>query len=307
MINIKWLLKNICYNDNEVNDMEKCAWIGTGVMGKSMVSHLLKAGYQVTVYNRTLSKAESLKEIGAKVSSTVEEAVMDADMIFTMVGYPKDVEEVYEKIFANCKEGSICIDMTTSSPDLAKKLYEKGKKKNIHLLDAPVSGGDSGAKAGTLSIMVGGEKEIMERCLPLFSLMGNNICYMGSAGCGQHTKMANQIAVAGAISALSEALIYSKAVGLDESKVLEAISKGAAGSWQMDNTSKRILNHDFNPGFYIKHFIKDMRIAQEMAHDKDLNLEMFNTVCHMYEALSEKGYEDLGTQALVKYYNHDFD
>ncbi len=287
--------------------MKKCAWIGTGVMGKSMAAHLLNAGYPLTVYNRTKSKAESLKEFGAHVADTIEEAAKDADIIFTMVGYPQDVKEVYEKIFSSAKENCICVDMTTSSPALAIELYEQGKEKRLHLLDAPVSGGDSGAKAGTLSIMVGGDQEIMEQTLPLLKLMGTNIRYMGKAGSGQHTKMANQIAVAGAVSAMSEALVYSRSVGLDVQRVLEAISKGAAGSWQMDNTSKRVLNHDFAPGFYIKHFIKDMHIAQEAAKENQLDLEMLNAVCSMYETLQKQGLGDLGTQALVKYYNNDFD
>lgn len=287
--------------------MKKCAWIGTGVMGKSMVAHLLEAGYTVSVYNRTQAKAEALKKLGAEIASTVEEAIKDAEIIFTMVGYPQDVKEVYEKIFASGKENCICIDMTTSSPILAKELYEKGKEKGIQLLDAPVSGGDSGAKAGTLSIMVGGDQPVLQEVLPLLELMGTNICYMGKAGSGQHTKMANQIAVAGAVSAMSEALVYSNSVGLDIQNVLNAISKGAAGSWQMDNTSKRILAHDFAPGFYIKHFIKDMHIAQKSAQENALDLNMLNAVCSMYEALDEKGLGDLGTQALVKYYSKDFD
>lgn len=287
--------------------MQKIAWIGSGVMGKSMVTHLLNNNYNVSVYTRTIEKAESLKTIGAHVVTSLKEAIVDADIIFTMVGYPKDVEDLYfqnEGIIQLAKENCIAIDMTTSSPKLAQRLYEEGKKKHISIMDAPVSGGDSGAIAATLSIMVGGDKTAFDLAYPLLQLIGKNIQYMGTSGCGQHTKMANQIAVAGAVSAMSEAIYYARKVGLDEQQMLTAISQGAAGSWQINNTAPRVLKKDFNPGFYIKHFVKDMHIVQEEAKNHHATLPMLNTVCTEYEELMEQGLENLGTQALIHYYEN---
>lgn len=280
----------------------KIAWIGTGVMGSAMAQHLKQAGHEVAVYNRSLEKAKPLAALGIEVNDTLAACVKGKDMVFTMVGYPKDVEEVYtskEGIFATAKQGCICVDMTTSSPQLAKELHEKAKIRGIELLDAPVSGGDSGAKAASLSIMVGGKESVYQKAFPILQLMGNP-SYMGEAGCGQHTKACNQIAVAGAVAAMSEAFVYAKANGLDVEKMLAAISGGAAGSWQIDHTAPRIVKEDFAPGFYIKHFIKDMHIVQ--AEMKDQQLEMLNTVCHMYETLADSGEGDLGTQALLHYY-----
>lgn len=280
----------------------KIAWIGTGVMGRAMLLHLQKAGHQLHAYNRSIEKAKPLSKEGVKVFDTIPACIKDCEMIITMVGYPKDVEEVYtsaQGIFANATTGSICIDMTTSSPKLAQRLYEEGKEKGIDVLDAPVSGGDSGAKAATLSIMAGGDPSVFERCIPVFSLMGT-ATYMGKAGCGQHTKACNQIAVAGAVAAMSEALVYAKQNDLDVEKMLSAIKGGAAGSWQISNTAPRVLQGDMEPGFYIKHFIKDMHIVQEEMGDT--HLSMLNTVCSMYEQLAQQGEADLGTQALLHYY-----
>lgn len=279
----------------------KIAWIGTGVMGKPMLLHLHENGYEVNAYNRTYQKTESLKEKGIHVYKTIEECVQDAEVIFTMVGYPKDVEEVYEKIFKYASKGSILVDMTTSSPQLAKQLYEKAKSLGLFMLDAPVSGGDSGAKNATLSIMVGGDKEIYEKIVPLFHCMGSSLHYMGEAGSGQHCKACNQIAVAGAVAAMSEAIVYAKAQNLDVKSVFDAIRGGAAGSWQIDHNAPRVLNNDFEPGFYIKHFVKDMHIIQQEMKGKH-ELEMLHTVCSMYEKLEENGESDNGTQALLHYY-----
>lgn len=282
----------------------KIAWIGTGVMGSYMARHIKQEGHEVSAYNRTKEKAVALEKDGIPACDTIQDCVKDADVVFTIVGYPKDVEEVYCKqdgIFAHCKKGCICVDMTTSSPSLAKKLYELGKKKGIDVLDAPVSGGDSGAKAGTLSIMAGGEKAVFERVKALFDTMGTAL-WMGEAGCGQHTKACNQICVAGAVAAMSEAIHYARVNGLDEEKMLAAISKGAAGSWQINNTAPRVLQKDFAPGFYIKHFIKDMRIVQDVMSEHKEHLDMLDAVCKEYEALAEQGHENEGTQALIKYY-----
>lgn len=286
--------------------MKTIGFIGIGVMGKSMVRNLMKKGFDVSIYTRTKEKAMDIIEEGAKWCNSVKECVKDKDVIITIVGYPKDVEEVYfgkDGILENSKIKSCVIDMTTTSPKLSVKIYEEAKKRNIYALDAPVSGGDSGAKNGTLSIMVGGDKEIFEKCHDVLSSMGTNIIYEGKAGNGQHTKMANQIALAGAIAGVCEAINYSKGVGLDVQTMLDSISQGAAGSWQMSNMAPRILNEDFNPGFYIKHFIKDMNLAMEESNDVSLNLGVLNKVLEMYKTLDENNLGDLGTQALIKYYD----
>lgn len=285
--------------------MKTIAWIGTGVMGASMAIHLRKQGHIVYAYNRTFAKAKVLEEYGIIPSLTIAQAVKDADVIFTMVGFPSDVKEVYYTeygIFSHVKPGAIAIDMTTSSPALAKQLYEDGLKKQIAMLDAPVSGGDIGARNATLSIMVGGDEHIYQEVMPLFEVMGKNINYMGPAGSGQHTKMSNQIAVAGATAAMSEAIVYAKAVGLDPAKMLAAISSGAAGSWQLTNSAPRVLKEDFAPGFFIKHFVKDMKLAKESIEHHQIQLAMLDTVCEMYEELMRCGFENDGTQALIKYY-----
>lgn len=286
--------------------MKKIAWIGTGVMGRSMLINLKNQGHQVWVYNRSKAKVNALASLGFIVADTIAEAIEQADIVFTMVGYPSDVEEVYlskQGIFAHGKQGLLAIDMTTSSPSLAAKLYDAGRAKGIRVMDAPVSGGDSGAKNATLSIMVGGDKEDFDQAHEFFAVLGKNILHMGPAGSGQHTKMANQIAVAGAVSAMTEALVYAQHVGLDQQKMLDAISGGAAGSWQLSNTAPRTLKKDFAPGFFIKHFVKDMRLAKESMAEHGVSLDMLNAVCAMYEAMVEHGHENDGTQALVKYYN----
>ena len=274
----------------------KIGFIGTGVMGKPMVINLIKNNHEVSVYNRTQSKADSLKESGVLITNTIEECVSDKDIIITMVGYPKDVEEVYNIILNNAHENTICIDMTTSSPSLAVNLYNKALNKNIYLLDAPVSGGDIGAINGTLSIMVGGDINIYNKVLPILECLGTTINYMGQAGFGQHTKMANQIAISGCIASLAEVYAYCKDFNLDLDNVYNAISKGAAGSWQMDNNFTKMIIDDNNPGFYIKHFIKDLKIANQESNSK---FTILNDVIKMYEELDS---DDLGTQAISKYY-----
>lgn len=280
----------------------RIGFIGTGVMGASMVKNLLKNGYEVNVYNRTPSKAKALEEFGARFTESIKDCVSDADIAITIVGMPEDVRECYEEILKYLK-GHIAIDMTTSSPSLAKEIYHKAKELGISVLDAPVSGGDTGAKNGTLSIMVGGDLDTFNECMSVFEAMGKTINYIGETGSGQHTKMANQILIAGTIGAVAEALTYARYMNLDERKVFEAIANGAAGSWQLSNNGLKMLNHDDNPGFFIKHFIKDMKLADDEATNKNLNLEVLKTVLEEYKKLQDEGYEDLGTQALYKLYD----
>lgn len=286
--------------------MAKIAWIGTGVMGASMAKNLLKHGHEVYLYNKTLSKAEKVKnEAGGIVCKTIEEAVGNVPYIFTIVGYPGDVEEVYladNGILKTAKQGTLAIDMTTSKPSLAKKLYEQGKKFGIRIMDAPVSGGDMGARNATLSIMVGGDQQDFDEVKPLLDCMGKNVVYLGPAGNGQHTKAANQIAVAGATAAMTEAIVYAINVGLDPQKMLEAIGAGAAGSWQIANMAPRVLRDDLGPGFFIKHFIKDMKIIKDEMSERGISLEMLNTVLGQYEQMAQMGFQDDGTQALIKLY-----
>ncbi len=281
-------------------------WIGTGVMGRSMAGHLSRAGHELKVYNRSKEKGLICAEqIGCLCADSIKEAVEEADYIFTMVGYPQDVEEVMlgdGGIFANAKPGSLIVDMTTSSPSLAVELGRKAEDKGLRMLDAPVSGGDSGARKGTLAIMVGGKREDFEEARPLFDTFGKNIAYMGEYGAGQHTKACNQIAVAGATAAYTEAIVYAKKVGLDPQRMLSAIGTGAAGSWQIDNMAPRALAGDFAPGFFVKHFIKDMTIVKEEMEKRELELEMLEAVLEMYEDFAEKGHADDGTQALVLHY-----
>ena len=286
--------------------LKKIGFIGTGVMGSSIVKHLLNAGHKVTIYTRTKSKADELIALGATWAETPAQASKDQDIIFTMVGYPKDVEEVYcgsDGIFSTAQKGSIVVDMTTSEPTLAKKLYEQAKKVNIHSLDAPVSGGDIGAQNGTLSLMVGGDKEVFEKMKPIFATFGQNIVYQGDAGSGQHTKMCNQIAIASGMIGVCESIAYGLNAGLNLEDVLRSISAGAAGSWSLSNLAPRMLKEDLAPGFYIKHIIKDMKIALDEAERMNLQLPGLSLAKSMYDQLLEEGYGENGTQALIKYYS----
>lgn len=281
-------------------------FIGLGVMGQSMAGHLLKAGYSMVVYNRTKEKANALVEAGAQWSDTVADVAKKSDVIITIVGYPKDVEEVYlgaEGIIPNAKEGAYLIDMTTSSPLLAKRIYDEAKKNKMNALDAPVSGGDLGAKEARLSIMVGGDKEAFDAVKPIFEIMGKNIVLQGPAGSGQHTKQCNQIALASTLMGAVESMIYAKKAGLDPLTVLESIGAGAAGSWQLNNLAPKMTAGDFNPGFYIKHFIKDMVIGLEAADEMGVKLPGLELVKSHNDKLAEMGLEDLGTQAMYKLYD----
>ncbi|QOH66064.1 oxidoreductase [Bacillus amyloliquefaciens] len=278
-------------------------FIGLGVMGNSMASHILEAGYPVLVYTRTKQKAEEILNKGAVWQETVKDLSEKADIIITMVGYPSDVEEIYlgeNGILHHAKEGAFVIDMTTSKPSLAKKIAEKAKEKSIHALDAPVSGGDIGARNGTLAIMAGGEKEAFEACLPLFSVMGENIQYQGPAGSGQHTKMCNQIAIAAGMVGVAEAMAYAEKSGLNPEQVLKSITTGAAGSWSLSNLAPRMLKGDFAPGFYVKHFIKDMGIALEEAELMGEEMPGLTLAKSLYDKLSAQGEENSGTQSIYK-------
>lgn len=285
--------------------MKNISFIGTGVMGASIVRHLLQAGYPVTVHTRTKTKAEPLLGAGAVWASTVAEAVQGADLIFTMVGMPADVEEIYLKengILANGTSGQIVVDMTTSSPALAKEIDQAATAKGMASLDAPVSGGDVGAKNGTLSIMCGGEEAIFEAVKPIFSLFGSQIIRQGEAGAGQHTKMSNQLAIATNMIGVCEALVYAEKAGLDPDRVLQSISPGAAGSWSLSNLGPRMLAGNFEPGFYTKHFLKDLRIALDEARRMNLELPGLQLAASLYEELTAKGYGDKGTQVLFQHY-----
>lgn len=283
-------------------------FIGTGVMGKSMARHLMKGNYPVHIYSRTKKKAEELIAEGAIWEESVAALASRCQVVFTIVGFPPDVEEVYlgeQGILKNISSGGYVIDMTTSKPELAVTIADQAGETGVFSLDAPVSGGDVGAREGKLSIMVGGEKEAFDTILPLFELMGTNIVYQGAAGSGQHTKMCNQIIVAGGMLGITEALAYATKAGLDATSVHENIASGAARSWALTNLWPRVINGDFEPGFYVKHFIKDMTIASETAKMLDLDTPGLDLVKSLYEKLAEQGGGDDGTQALFKIYTSE--
>ena len=283
----------------------KIGFIGVGVMGNGMVKNLLKRGYEVNAYTRTRAKALEALDAGAVWCDTTADCVRDVDAVISMVGFPPDVEEVYfgEKgILANARPGTLVIDMTTTSPRLAQRIYTEAADKGLPALDAPVSGGDTGARAGTLAIMVGGDREAFERAVPIFEAMGKSIRYMGVAGSGQHTKMANQIAIAGTLAGVCEAIAYARAVGLDVDEVLSTTSGGAASSWQLANNGPKSAHGDFAPGFFIKHFIKDMTLVDGEARARDLPMPVLEKVLAMFRALEAQGYGDEGTQALIRAY-----
>ena len=277
-------------------------WIGTGVMGRSMLLKLQEAGYPAVVYTRTPSKAEANLAKGAQWKSSPAEVAEVADIIFTIVGFPQDVREVYfgEKgILQAVKAGSILVDMTTTEPSLAQAIFESAKKKGVSSIDAPVSGGDVGAQKGTLSIMVGGETDAVQTVMPLFQLMGKNIVHQGPAGAGQHTKMCNQITIAGTMIGVCECLLYAYKAGLDLPTMLQSISGGAAACWTLDNLAPRVVKRNFDPGFYVEHFIKDMGIALDEANRMGLSMPGLSLVKQLYEAVQAQGHGKLGTQALM--------
>lgn len=283
--------------------MKKIGFIGTGVMGASIVKHLLSAGYEVHVYNRTKSKTDELVELGAIWKDAPRDIAQASELIFTMVGFPEDVEEVYYSengIFNGVQSGSILIDLTTSQPSLAEKIYETAKEKGTFSLDAPVSGGDLGARNGTLTTMVGGDEEAFETMKPIFMTFSGTLELQGPAGSGQHTKMANQIMIAGTMTGLTELLVYAKAAGLNLEKVLKTVGGGSAANWSLQNYGPRILKEDCSAGFFVKHFIKDLGIALNEAEKLGVNLPSTLNAKKLYDQLEDAGNGDDGTQALIK-------
>lgn len=285
----------------------KIAWIGTGVMGESMAGHLLDAGHELYVYNRTVSKTENLVKRGAKLLTEIKDAPLNADVVFTMVGYPKDVEGVYlgnDGLITTAKEGQVFVDMTTSSPTIAKKISEEFAKVGASALDLPVTGGDIGAKNATLSIMVGGDKNIYEeKVLPLVKHLGKNITYFGEAGKGQYAKLANQIAIATTMISVAESFKFAKEVGLNLEDFFKTVSTGSGGSFSMTSYGPRILKNDFKPGFFVHHFIKDMRLALEECEKMNITLPGLEAAYKLYNELEEEVRNTNGTQAISKWYN----
>jgi 3-hydroxyisobutyrate dehydrogenase len=282
---------------------ERIGWIGIGVMGRSMCGHLLKAGDAVSVYTRTREKAADLLAAGASWCATPREVADRSSVTFTMVGFPSDVEEVYfgkDGILAGAAPGSVVCDMTTSEPSLAVRIHGEAKKRSVASLDAPVSGGDVGAREAKLAIMVGGEQAAFDRVLPLFKRMGETVVLMGVPGSGQHTKMANQIVIAGNMIGMVEALLYTQKAGLGLEAMIDIVGKGAAASWSLNNLGRRIAKGDFNPGFFIKHFVKDMGIALQEARRMNLALPGLALVNQFYVSAQATGLENLGTQGLYK-------
>ncbi|MGI6466589.1 MAG: NAD(P)-dependent oxidoreductase [Sphaerochaetaceae bacterium] len=278
-------------------------WIGTGVMGRWMAHHILPLANQLFVYNRTMSKTEPLVSEGAIALESVKEIAASTKIIFTIVGHPSDIEQVYfgkDGLIENCTEGTLLVDMTTTKPSLAKEIYKLAKEKRCSFVDAPVSGGDVGAREARLSIMAGGDEKDYKFLLPYFEKMGKSIALQGPSGSGQHTKMANQIVIAGTMIGVSEALLYGKRANLDLEAMVNTISKGAAGCWSLDNLAPRVLKSDFNPGFMVDHFVKDMKIALEESDAMGLKLPGLSLVKELYDVLVEEGDGKLGTQALIK-------
>ncbi|MFP4231975.1 MAG: NAD(P)-dependent oxidoreductase [Spirochaetaceae bacterium] len=283
--------------------MNRIAWIGTGIMGKSMCMNLLEAGYEVSVYSRTREKAAELERKGAVWYDSPGAAAESAEAVFTIVGYPADVEQVYfgdQGILDACDVGTIVVDMTTSEPSLARRIAQEAENRDLAALDAPVSGGDVGARDGTLAIMVGGDDEVFERALPVFQVLGENIRLMGPAGAGQHTKMSNQTLVAGTMIGVVESLLYAYRAGLDLDSVIGVIGSGSASSFLINNLGPRIARGDYDPGFYIEHFVKDMGIALAEAERMNLALPGLSLVHQFYVSAKSVDWGKLGIQGLYR-------
>ncbi|MBT3569541.1 MAG: NAD(P)-dependent oxidoreductase [Opitutae bacterium] len=278
-------------------------WIGTGVMGYPMAGHLLSAGYDVRIYNRTKDKAIPLIQQGARWCESAGDASEGADFVFSIVGFPQDVEEIFfgeRGILSTAKNGSVVVDMTTSEPSLAERIYETAKEKEVSSLDAPVSGGDLGARNATLSMMVGGDEESFRQTKPLLEVMGENISWFGPAGSGQRVKMSNQILIATTMIGTVESLLYAVRSGLKPNAVIDLIGSGAAGCWSINNLGRRIVKGDYAPGFFIKHFVKDMSIALQDAERLGLKLPGLSLAKEFYDQAVEAGQGNEGTQALYK-------
>ena len=286
-------------------DLPVIGFIGTGVMGRSMAAHLASAGHALHVHNRTKSRAQDLLDAGAQWHDSAGGVARSVDVIITMLGFPTDVEQTYlgnAGVIANARDGALLIDMTTSSPVLARRIADAATARGLEALDAPVSGGDVGAREARLVIMTGGEARAFERAQPIFQHLGKNIALLGPAGSGQHCKMANQIAVAVGMVAWCEALAYAGKAGLDPNAVHASISGGAAGSWAMTNLAPRALADNFAPGFFVKHIVKDIGIAIASAEVMGLDLPGLRGARDLYERVSRRGWDDLGTQALYRLY-----
>ncbi len=279
----------------------RVGWIGTGIMGSPMCGHLIADGYKTSVYNRSRVKAEELIKNGATWCDTPYEVASKSDVIFTMVGFPSDVREVYfgeGGILKSLEAGKVLVDMTTTEPSLSVEIYNEAKRLTSHSVDAPVSGGDTGAQKGELSIMVGGDRDVVDYIMPLLSLMGRRIVYEGGAGSGQHTKMCNQITVAGIMIGICESLLYCHKAGLSQEKMVRTICAGAGSTWLMENLGPRIIEGDFNPGFLVEHFIKDLGIAVYEAGKMNIDLHGLKLAKLLYEKAKDMGYGKSGTQAL---------
>lgn len=286
----------------------KIGFIGTGVMGTGIINNLLKDHQDVTVYNRTKAHAQPVMDNGAKWADNPAALTKQVDVLFTMVGFPKDVEDIYfgnNSILSVAKKGQYLVDMTTSKPSLAKKIGQLGEKKGIHVLDAPVSGGDIGAKNGTLTVMIGGHKEDLDHLRDLFMTFSSKLNYFGPYGSGQNAKMANQIMIAGTMTGMTEMLVYAKAANLDLKQVCQTLQSGAAENFSLGSYGPRILKQDYTPGFFAKHFLKDLRIALEEADRMHLDLPATKEAKHLYEILvDQKKLGNDGTQALIKLWWH---
>jgi 3-hydroxyisobutyrate dehydrogenase len=280
----------------------RIGWIGTGVMGGHMVGHLMKAGYAATIFTRSKAKADALVSAGAAWADSPKAVAERSDVVFSIVGFPTDVREVMlgqNGALAGSKPGNVLVDMTTSEPSLAVEIYEAAKTKGVHSVDAPVSGGDIGAKNATLSIMIGGDKEVVEALNPLFAAMGKTIVHQGAAGAGQHAKMVNQILIATNMIGVCEALLYGYRAGLDLETVLMSVGSGAAGSWSLNNLGPRMMQNNFDPGFFVEHFIKDMGIALAEAKRMSLSLPGLALANQLYLSVQAKGWGRNGTHALM--------
>lgn len=280
----------------------KIGWIGTGVMGRWMCQHVMDSGYLATVHNRTKERAQPLLDAGAVWAESSREVAAASDVIFTIVGFPPDVRDVYlgeDGILKGAKSGSIIVDMTTTEPSLAKEIYAQAGTQGIASVDAPVSGGDVGAREARLSIMVGGDEDAVNSVMPLFEAMGKSIVHQGGTGAGQHTKMCNQIVVAGAMIGVCESLLYGHKAGLDLETMLSSISGGAAACWTLDNLAPRVLKRNFDPGFFVEHFIKDMGIALDESKKMGLSLPGLALVHQLYLSVQAQGHGRLGTHALT--------
>jgi 3-hydroxyisobutyrate dehydrogenase len=283
----------------------KIAFVGTGVMGQGMVANLLKAGHEVTVYTRTKAKADGLLALGAKWASSPAESARGADIAISMVGYPDDVEEVWrgpQGFMSSAKPGCVLIDMTTSSPALARSLAAEAAAKGFGPLDAPVSGGDRGAREGTLTIMAGGAQQDFDFAQPVFAAMGKTIVLQGAPGTGQLCKLANQIGIASGMIAMAEALAFARATGLNLETTLRSISGGGASSWALLNLAPRVLKGDFAPGFYVKHFVKDIGLALDVCREQKVSLPGLELAAKLYAEVVAAGEGDAGTQALARLY-----